>query len=364
VIVKHPLSIKRISRIKIQKKMKKFIFNLLIISLLVSCQKEQISTGTNISDNFFLQSEGISMPIQVFGNMASKKILFIIHGGPGGSALEYRNDYVANNVEKEFAVVYWDQRFGGGSQGNSGSPDIALFKSDLKKVVQLVKSRYGNDKQLYIMGHSWGGFLTPYFLEDGNNQDLFKGWIQVDGAHNYYLNDSLTKEMLLFYGKREIAANKNKDKWQPIVDYCNAHAYNESFDVADHLNRYARSAQGYMDEVINKPGSILKQLLQSGNNFPITSEISNLVNSALIQKIGNHAYPIPISENLYKLKLPTLLLWGKYDFVCPQGLIKDIRKNVSSKDITEKNFENSGHSPMGNEEVLFWRTVVDWVKVH
>jgi pimeloyl-ACP methyl ester carboxylesterase len=345
--------------------MKKIFFILLTISFLASCQKEQISTGTNISDNFHLQSEGAAMPIQVFGNMASKKILFIVHGGPGGNSIAYRNDYVINNVEKEFAIVYWDQRLAGASQGNSGSSDIALFKSDLKKVVQLVKSRYGNDKQLYIMGHSWGGYLTPYFLTDENNQDMFKGWIQVDGAHNYYLNDSLTKEMLLFYGKKEIAANKNKDKWQPIVDYCNAHAYNESFDVAFQLNSYAGQAEGYLDEVANKPGSTLQQISQSGaNNFPITAQLSNLYNSALVLKIDRQTYPIPTSPNLKKLKLPTLLLWGKYDFVCPQGLIKDIRKNVSSKDITEKIFEKSGHSPMGNEEDLFWRTVVDWVKIH
>jgi pimeloyl-ACP methyl ester carboxylesterase len=330
-----------------------------------SCQKEKISNGTNIKDNFFLQSEGVSMPIYVFGNMASNKILFIIHGGPGDFSLGYRNDHVANTVEKEFAIVYWDQRFAGGSQGNSGSSDIALFKSDLKKVVQLVKLRYGNDKQLYVMGHSWGGFLAPYFLEDGNNQELFRGWIQVDGAHNYYKNDSLTKEMLLYYGKREIAANKNRDKWQAIVDYCNAHAYNESFDVANKLNRYAGNAEGYLDEVINKRGSIANQVLQLGDkNLPITSVVSNVYNSTFIKKIDRQAYPVPISENLYKLKLPTLLLWGKYDFVCPQGLIKDIRNNVSSTDITEKIFENSGHSPMTNEETLFWRTVVDWVKIH
>ena len=35
---------------------------------------------------------------------------------------------------------------------------------------------------------------------------MVKGWIHVDGAHNYSLNDSLTKEMLLFYGKKEILA--------------------------------------------------------------------------------------------------------------------------------------------------------------
>jgi pimeloyl-ACP methyl ester carboxylesterase len=343
----------------------KYVLIPFIIVINFSCQKEKISNGANIKDHFFLQSEGVSMPIHVFGNMTSNKILFIIHGGPGDFALGYRNDEVANTVEREFAVVYWDQRFAGGSQGNSGSSDINLFKSDLKKVVQLVKSRYGNDKQLYIFGHSWGGFLTPYFLEEGTNQELFKGWIQVDGAHNYYKNDSLTKEMLLYYGNREITANKNKDKWQTIVDYCNAHAYNESFDVAVTLNSYAGKAESYLDEVINKRGSIVNQLLQFGeNNMPITSAVSNVYNSTFIKKIDRQAYSVPISENLYKLKLPTLLLWGKYDFVCPPGLIKDIRNNISSTDITEKIFENSGHSPMANEGTAFWRAVVDWVKTH
>jgi pimeloyl-ACP methyl ester carboxylesterase len=239
--------------------MKKIFFNLLIIIGLSSCQKEKISIGTDAHDTFFLQEKGNAMPIQVHGNLSSNKMLFIVHGGPGGSALEYRDDAMINKVEKEFAVIYWDQRVAGATQGNNTGSELALYKADAKKVIQLVKSRYGSDKQLYILGHSWGGFLAPYFLEEGNNQDLFKGWIQVDGAHNYYKNDSLTREMLLVYGKREIARNKNIDKWQPIVDFCNAHTYNESYKVAGSLNAYARRAEGYLDEVTSPPGASLLQ---------------------------------------------------------------------------------------------------------
>jgi pimeloyl-ACP methyl ester carboxylesterase len=345
--------------------MKKIIFSILIVSFLVSCQKEKISTGTDAHDTFFLQEGGNALPIQVHGNTASKKMLVIIHGGPGGNGITYRDNYVINNVEKEFAVAYWDQRFAGASQGNNSNSDIATFKTDIKKVLQLLKSRYGNDTKMYLMGHSWGGFLAPYFLEDGANQDMVKGWIQVDGAHNYYKNDSLTKEMLLLYGKREIAANKNTATWQEIVNYCNAHPYNESLDVAFQLNSYAGRAEGYLEEV--KAGasnlSVIKESVKN-NSFPITAQLLNLYNSARVLKLDRQAYDKQISENFYKIKLPTLLLWGKYDFVCPAGLIKDIKTNIGSKDVSEKIFEKSGHSPMNNEPEVFWQTVMDWVKVH
>jgi pimeloyl-ACP methyl ester carboxylesterase len=42
----------------------------------------------------------------------------------------------------------------------------------------------------------------------------------------------------------------------------------------------------------------------------------------------------------------------------------DIKKNIRSTDVSEKVFENSGHSPMLNEPAAFWSAVVNWVKVH
>ena len=342
--------------------MKNIITGIFAILMFASCHKEEITLGTDANDVFFLQEDGISLPIQVHGNVASKKMLVIIHGGPGGSGISYRDDYVIANVEKEFAVVYWDQRFAASSQGDLANADISSFKSDIKKVLQLLKSRYGNDTKFYLLGHSWGGFLTPYFLQDGTNQSMVKGWIQVDGAHNYYKNDSLTKEMLLFYGKREIIANRNTENWKGIVNYCNAHAYNESFDVAYQLNRYAEAAEGYIQEISPIDNNALSISIK--NNIPITGAVSNLYYSAIIKKIDHQAYVVPISQNLFKIKVPTLLLWGRYDFTCPIGLKDDIKKNIGSIDVSEKIFENSGHSPMGNEPSIFWKSVINWVKLH
>jgi pimeloyl-ACP methyl ester carboxylesterase len=342
--------------------MKGITFNLLIIIGLMSCQKEKITQGANAHDVFFLQEDGISLPIQVHGNVASKKMLVMVHGGPGGNAISYRDDYMIANVETEFAVAYWDQRLAGSSQGNSPDFELKDYRSDVKKVLQLLKTRYGSGTKFYLMGHSWGGFLTPYFLEDGDNQDIVRGWIQVDGAHNYAKNDSLTREMLLLFGKREITANRNTTKWQEIVDYCNAHNFDESADVVFKLNRFASDAENDIAE-IKKPTESAVQILLK-NRIAITAQISNGIVSALLKKIDRQTYAVPISENLYQIKIPTLLLWGRYDFVCPIGLKDDIKMRIGSSDVSEVTFEQSGHSPMANEPKAFWTEVVDWVKVH
>jgi pimeloyl-ACP methyl ester carboxylesterase len=342
--------------------MKNILFSLWVILILASCQKEQITLSADAHDTFFLEEKGNSMPIQVHGNVASNKLLLVVHGGPGDNAIDYRDEYVKSNVEKEFAMVYWDQRLSGSTQGNATEIDISLYKNDLKKVIQLLHFRYGSSKEIYLFGHSWGGLLAPYFIEQDNNQDMVKGWIQVDGVHNFTMNDSLTHNMLLNYAKNEILAGKNMVKWQEIQDYCNTHAFNESLDVSNQLNIYAWLGQTLIEN-IQAPASQSLYYRATANN---ASVISQTINGEISyrKRINKQAYNLSISENLYKIKLPTLLLWGRHDFICPIGLTDDIKKYIGSIDVTEKTFEKSGHSPMLNEPAAFWTEVITWVNAH
>ncbi|TVQ11253.1 MAG: alpha/beta hydrolase, partial [Bacteroidetes bacterium] len=117
----------------------------ILIFLLTACQKEDFTRSGMADDHFFLQSDGQNMPVTVAGNLDSGKLLLIVHGGPGGNALAYRNKYVKANVEPEFAVVYWYQRYAGNSQGNGGDAHISVYRNDLRKLIQLLKNIYGDD---------------------------------------------------------------------------------------------------------------------------------------------------------------------------------------------------------------------------
>jgi pimeloyl-ACP methyl ester carboxylesterase len=80
---------------------------------------------------------------------------------------------------------------------------------DLKKVILVLKTRYGKDISVFLYAHSFGGALSAAFLTTDNNQTMVKGWIDVDGAHNFPLKDLESQKMLLNLGKTEKNAGRN-----------------------------------------------------------------------------------------------------------------------------------------------------------
>lgn len=342
--------------------MKKCIYYIVvsIVSLIFfGCKEDTFTKSGMAEDHFFLKCGNQHMPITVAGNVDSRKFIIIVHGGPGGSSIDYRDNYIKNIVEKEFAVVYWDQRFAGNTQGNGGNTDITEFRKDIKKLLLLLGAEYGNDNDFYLLGHSWGGFLVPYFLVEDDNQKMVKGWIQTDGGHNYHLNDSLTREMLLRYGKIELAAGNNTSDWNEMVDWCNQNGFEDPQDAST-LNQFAYRAEGLI-EAVTTP-----ELFPDFSQLRAKAIVSGWSNgiASSIRSIDSPAYTTPNTDQLFKIHIPTLLLWGKYDFVCPSELANDIKNNIGSSDVKTIIYLTSGHSPMVNEPNKYWADVVNWIKLH
>ena len=133
--------------------MKSIIVLAFTVLVLTSCQKEKITIGTNVSETFYLDNAGASMRLLVEGNTLSRTFLIFVHGGPGSSSYFYNTDYISQNIEDKYAVVYWDQRNAGASQGNSNGNNLNLpqMTDDLKKVIQVLKSRYGQNIGVFIL---------------------------------------------------------------------------------------------------------------------------------------------------------------------------------------------------------------------
>jgi pimeloyl-ACP methyl ester carboxylesterase len=341
-----------------------FVITLLIM-LFPACQKEQITIGTNAKDNFFLQNKGASMPIKVFGNTSSKTFMMIIHGGPGGDAIVYRSDYVKQNVETKYAVVYWDQRNAGASQGGVNGANFKLenFIDDFEQVIGLLKQRYGSDISIFVNGHSWGGYLTPAFLATKNNQDLVKGWIQTDGAHNFPLLNQASKQMLLDKADIEIAANKNVAKWTEIRNYCNGITLPLDVYQWDAFNGIGTQAMGITTESNTSGTSPSAMQRYIDNNAPLTSIIlQSIYNPVTFDMIKETYAKYPTVSNLSVIKIPTLLLWGKYDYICPPKLADDIESTIQSKYKKKVIFQKSSHSPMvGVEEPAYWEEIIQFI---
>ncbi|MFN5888887.1 MAG: alpha/beta fold hydrolase [Bacteroidota bacterium] len=331
-----------------------------VVSLLLAqsgCKLDTITVGS-VDDDVFLKRKNQSLFLKVAGNIGSRKLLLIVHGGPGGNGLDYRDSIIKSNVESKIAVGYWDQRFGGNSQGNGGASDLDSYREDLRVVVQYLKAKYGDDLQIYLMGHSWGGFLTPFFLGHEQNQQFISGWIQVDGAHDYPLNDSLTEDMLSKRARIEIAAQRNLSHWQSVLDYCNNHNSSDGYEVSAQLNQYAHDGELLMDSVF------VPETTYSAD--PSTSYSNNRFNGVVsgILGVDRPTYDIDPESYLKKINVPAFFIWGWFDFVCPPALCDDLQLKVGSSDKTIQYFYHSGHSPMMNEPELFWNSVLDWIDKH
>ena len=341
------------------------IFLLMIIILIIGCQKEKISFSDNASDVFYVENEGAAMRVLVQGNTASKTFILIIHGGPGAGAFFYDTKYVTKKIESNYALVYWDQRNAGASQGanNGGNLHLNVMVNDLKKVITVLKFRYGQDMSLFLLGHSFGGMIAADFVTSSDNQYMIKGLINVDGSHNYPLNDTLTREKLLSVGQYEVSQNRNIDKWTPILNYCEAHKGNFSFEESQQLETYSADAENYIDSIkhINIVSQVLRYMIS--DKYPLTAMLTNLIYSE-DSNFNKELAVTQFSTSLSKVTIPVLLLWGKYDFTCPVALGEDFFNRISSTDKSMVISSKSGHYMILQDKDFFCNEINAFVQTH
>ncbi len=325
--------------------MKQITFIILLLPI-ISCQKERITIGEKVNETFYVQNDELSMRVQVRGNTTSKTFLVVVHGGPGGTSYAYQLDAVREIIEPEFAVVYWDQRVSGASQGGSvQSLRVEQFGEDLKKVIQAIQYRYGPDASVFILGHSWGGMVTASFITTGDNQRLIKGWMYVNASHNYPLNDSLTRTALLTFGSEEIRQQRNVNKWQNIIRFCEENPDVADYDFTTHqqMNAYAWEAIGMIEGFtpLNDDAIIRENLIKE--RIPFTSAFVNLINPAM-KNLEKVIQRVEFSSQLHKVTVPVLVCAGSYDFVCPAGLGDDLFNRISSVKKEKLLFTQSAHN--------------------
>ncbi|MCG8577604.1 MAG: alpha/beta fold hydrolase [Flavobacteriales bacterium] len=338
----------------------------IIASLLIglfACQKEA-KLETEMNETIYLRSDKHDMPAFVRGNGASKVFILVLHGGPGGNGLEYSFGNYAESLESRYAMVYWDQRHQGNSHGSLKDEDVTLDKmvDDTYNLIRLLKERYGSDISVFLFGHSWGGTLGTAFMVKDDYQSEVKGWIEASGAHDIpMLNVELVK-MIKEIAPVEIAKGNNTSDWQEILDYANSLDINNiTFDQSGQLNQYAHRAEGYIQEL--KSGSdgstgLVKYFITNPSN----AAVSGLNGAQLPQSFMEDVENASFTDELHKITTPTLLQWGKYDFVVPPALGYSAYDKIGTSNKTLKIYEFSGHSPMNNEDEQFVADIVDFVE--
>lgn len=127
----------------------RLILCLLIISVEANAQWKNVDGLKTLN--------GTSLYVSVHG---SGKYLLVLHGGPGLNHSYFLPHLAA--LEKDFTVVYYDQRACGRSA--IPSPDSITLKF-LAGDIEAIRNALGVNK-LNILAHSWGAVLATYYAAE------------------------------------------------------------------------------------------------------------------------------------------------------------------------------------------------------
>ena len=120
----------------------------------------------SIAEIAYRRLGGLDQWVMIRGESVANPPLIVLHGGPGWSETGFLR-YFNAPLEKDFTVVYWDQRGAGRSFDPSiprSSMTVDQFICDLDQLVDAVCERLGKTKVL-IFGHSWGSVLGVLYAE-------------------------------------------------------------------------------------------------------------------------------------------------------------------------------------------------------
>lgn len=349
-------------QIIIKSNIKIIAITLLVLSI-YSCSEENVNIN-DLNETIFVRHKNADMPAHIHGNGSGKVFLIILHGGPGGTGLGYRVNTIRTEIEKNNAVVYFDQRGSGGSQGNYSEDDLSidLMAEDVLALAKVIKAKYGDDSKLFLMGHSWGGTLGPAVLL--KNQNEFLGWIDVDGGHNHaglyhqYRNVVLPKS-----ANEQIALGNSIDYWQGVLDL--VQNIDSNYSVENHLklNSKANTVDRVLaaDKIINEPQLDLGNEDSKSNSF---IDLWNNRKIGLILDFQKGLNQVSFTDRLPEITIPSIVLWGKYDHTIPLLFAHEAFDNLGSSDKEIFIFEKSGHSPMNTEPDLFADKVIEFINSH
>ncbi len=330
---------------------------LVVLFHILSCSKEEINLN-DLNETIYVRHRQADMPAYVHGDASEKTFLIYLHGGPGGMGLEARINTMITEVEKNNAVVYFDQRGSGNAQGNYSEEAVSIdaMEEDVLALVKVLRARYGDDAKFFLMGASWGGTLGPATLL--KEQEAFLGWIDVAGAHSpkdLYEEYQIT---LLKTANMQIALGNSVSHWEGVLELIQNVGSGYSDEDLSKLNGKAHESEIILaqDMVINEP-----QLLGKNGKERSFTERNNL-RTLIILTVEKGLYrDVSFTDRLSDITIPSLILWGKHDLVVPTKFAQEAFDQLGSTHKELLIFERTGHSPLESEPDLFAKKVIEFI---
>ena len=326
--------------------MRNTILIILCSLAIIGCYKDPNITG-QYSDEYYVRHKGVDMPVWVRGKIDSEAFIIFIHGGPKLTGIREAVSNQFTRLEEKYAMVYYDQRSGGFTHGSrTENLSEEQLVEDLDVVIEFIKQEYPNAKSIFLMGHSWGGYLGTSYLTDPIRAAKINGWISLAGNHNLPFAWLAERDFIIKYANEQINADAaDKDFWQEAIEKLTPLTEIKSFDDIIQLNFYAQA----IDRTINKDAIIPYPNLVEIWSSPVGIDIEQRRIAVLddLQVVGNK------NPQMGAITLPVLLIYGRLDAIVPVAVGQNGYDFLGTPAADKKLviLEKSGHD--------IWRIEVD-----
>lgn len=268
--------------------------------------------------------------------------LIIIPGGPGSNHLPYRS-MDSLSVNSNIQLIFFDA-FGRGKSDTAKNAKEYSLERDIEDLEGLRKAM--NLNKISLFGHSYGSLVAQgYALKYGQHTSHL---IIANGFHSYIMwqenDDNSNHEIKTNYP--EVWDTLMKVREQGIIS---------SDEI--HQEIYGRVPYGFL--YAYNPGNF------TGPRKPYPNPFNSKLYYQMVGKdgdfiVGNDIGNFDFRKDLRKLKMPVLIIAGRYDRVAvPRMQVKYKEYCPQAKFVM---FEKSGHNPQVEEPEKEFALLKDFLK--
>ncbi|WP_242927593.1 alpha/beta hydrolase [Pontibacter vulgaris] len=169
------------------------MYKFLLIAFLALVSGSLAAQPKAINEAGFIPIGGIEQWVTISGEDRSKPVVLFLHGGPGSTMSQY-DDAAYGHWEKDFVLVYWDQRGAGRTFGRN-APEVVTedywienpltveqMTADGIELSEYLIKHLGK-KKIILVGTSWGSILGANMAL--SRPDLFSAYVGHSQVVNY-----------------------------------------------------------------------------------------------------------------------------------------------------------------------------------
>lgn len=261
---------------------------------------------------YVIHNHGCDLQVYVKGKQDTSTSILFLHGGPGSGAKPIMDLPAFRALEKQYHCVYFDQRGSGKSQYDlTKGLTIDDITSDVKVIALDMQKRWKNT-QIILWGGSFGGTLACLCME--KFPEIFTGCILSSPALSFTRAQGVGffDRMAASYAAR---MQGNQDGQQPMEP--------ETFFSSPQTIKMIFSPQN--------PSNSLRHICAMSSWF------------------FSHSFP----HLFEKINIPTLVLQGKDDFICPYQHIDDVLSNKEYPYVQYHLIDHCGHAIFEDQQEIF-----------